>query len=286
MSTAGKVAAGVGAVGAGLALRKPMATLKGLNALRLQLMLSGFALPKSILGNVGAVAAESMERGSTKPLREFFSRQTLRDAKDAWKATKAAGPMPGVDPGTTLSIAGRNLPSPGRAMGAMDVATRNSLERSGLSADDAARAVFQTPLEGQLASTLETEPAKYLIPFRRTPFNQFFEGFKAMGKENRAAHPRVLAGYGAAGAVHGATTADEQYPVTIPLAIAGAAKYGVPYALAALASRHYLGQAKTPGGVAGTILPLSEYGIESGITAPERAFEPAAVRAIRRMRGY
>lgn len=248
--------------------------LKLANSLRQQLMLSGFALPKSLLGNVGAAVEASLERGTTNPLRQLFSGETLKDVGRAWKAGGEVGPTPGV-----LS----KIPSPGKAMGSADVATRNALQRAGLSEEEAASAVLQSPIEGRLGQVLESPVARFVHPFRRTPFNQFIEGWGKVKNWRQA--PKTMATYTGAGAIHGAATADEDYPLSVPLAIAGSARYGLPYGLAAAAGRAAMG-ARTGGGIAGSVLPVSEYGVEEatspeGITKP--FIEPAALRALRRI---
>lgn len=295
------LAGGAALAGAGYYAYKHPATIIGklgsyLNAARQQLMLSGLALPKSILGNVGAVAARSMEEGSFAPLKAFFSPETWQDAKTAYKTGASVGPAMG-------QIANVNIPGPmpGRIMGALDTATQGALKRSGSTPYEAEAALFQTPLGGRstgyglpdeiaegmpydkrfgdLSKVLDSPTAKYVFPFRRTPYNQFFEGLKTIKDME---HPAVLAGYSAAGAVHGAATSDEQYPLTIPLATAAAAKYGVPYAGAAVIGR-YLTEGKGGGGIAGSMLPTSEYGTEQSLTDPFAPFtNPSAARVLKK----
>lgn len=278
MSTGEKVAAGVGAaglVGAGILARKPgMARtgLEGLNAIRQQLMLSGHALPKSVLGGVGAAGAMSAETRSLRPLKELFSRATVRDIAKAYKGGGVGGgPVPG---GTTLPG-----PTPGRIMGSVDEGIQSALQRAGATADEAQAALLQTPLTGgrmgQLGRVLESPAMKYLVPFRRTPFNQFIEG----GQEILSMqHPGVLAGYTGAGAAHGALTEDEQYPVSLPFGVAASGKYGLPYGLGAMAGRALAG-GKGAGGTAASVLPVSEYGFEQALTDPLKPFKkPAFMR--------
>lgn len=270
---------GAGLLGAGALLgtaalaRKPGLVMKGLgklNAVRQQLMLSGYATPKSVLGNIGATAIESAERGTTAPLRQLFSRQTARDFVENYK-------NPVLEPGSTI-IAG---PTPGRVMGAMDTATRNALRRGGLSATEAERAVLQSPLTGDLGEALDSPFMRHLIPFRRTPFNQFLEGGKTYTRAFKGENQIPLAISHIAGAAHGAATADERYPASLGFGTAAAAKYGLPYAVGAVAGR-YLGGGADAGGIATSALPVSEYGIESGITNPLGAFSrPAALRVLR-----
>lgn len=260
-----------GLIGLGLASRRPGFIGKAaskLGALRQQLMLSGLAVPKSILGNIGGATVASAERGTMEPLRQLFSRQMLRDIKGAWRDIPAT-----VDPAYGTTLAG---PTPGRAMGAIDTATRKAMQRAGLTEEEAAREILQAPLTGRLASTLDSPAARYFVPFRRTPFNQFLEGFDTL----KGTHPRVLAGATGAGAIHGAATADEKYPVSLGLGTAAAARYGLPYALGALVGRKLAG-ARTSAGIAGSVLPVSEYGITSSVEAPLQPFaEPALLRLL------
>lgn len=265
------------------------------NAARQQLMLSGLALPKSILGNVGAVTAKSAEEGSLTPLREFFSPETWRDVKTAYRASSEVGPSMGKIPG--VNIPG---PMPGRIMGALDTATQGALKRAGSTPYEAEAELFQTPLGGRstgyglpedvakgmpydrrlgdLGQTLDSPTAKYVFPFRRTPYNQFLEGLRTLkpGFE----YSGVRNAYMAAGAVHGAATSDEQYPMTLPLATAAAAKYGVPYAGAAIVGRALAG-GQGNGGAAGSVLPASEYGLEQSLTDPFAPFvRPSGLRVL------
>lgn len=266
--------------GAGLALLGVLASRSGglgkiagkLGALRQQLMLSGLAAPKSILGNIGGTAIASAERGTLEPLRQLFSKQTLDDFVQAYRRA----------PGATHPVYGPTLPgpTPGRFMGALDEAAQGALQRAGLTAEESAREMLQAPLQGDLAQALDSPIARYLIPFRRTPFNQFTEGFKTLTPANLAAHPRLTGGIAALGAAHGAATADERFPVTIGLGSAAAARYGVPYLLGAVAGRTLAG-APSNAGIASGALPVSEYGITSSVEAPLRPYtEPAILRLL------
>jgi hypothetical protein len=243
-------------------------------------MLSGLALPKSVLGNVGAVVNRSLESGSTAPLKAFFSKQTLRDAKAAYKSQSGVTNNPAGHVGVNLPG-----PMPGRIMGAMDEATQNSIKRSGGTAAEAANETLQTPLGqnfGKMGEALEGPVAQYLLPFRRTPFNQFIEGMKAMDPKRLAANPgqkRALTTHAALGTVHGAATSDDDMPVSVPLAMAAAGRYGMPYGLAALISRVHLAGGKGDAGIPSGMLPVSEYGITSSIEDPLRPFyDPAMSR--------
>jgi hypothetical protein len=267
MAAGGALLAGAAA----LATRNPGALsslFKTGNAVRQQLMLSGLAVPKSMLGNTGALVNTAIERRTMQPLKELLSGRVFKDAVGSYRAGRTGGPAPGVTlPG----------PNPGKVMGAMDDATQQALQRSGLTADESAREVLQSPLGenfGKFGDALEGPVAAHIMPFRRTPFNQFVEGLKTVKPDY--AHKGVTAGYATAGAMHGTATADERYPVTIPLATALAAKYGLPYALAAVAARKLLGGAEEGGGILGSALPVSEYGVEQSLSDPLKPFtEPA-----------
>lgn len=270
------LAGGAGAVGAALLAKKVGLgkIFKVANDVRQQLMLSGLAVPKSVLGNVGATAIASAERRSMAPLKELFSRRTLRDVKAAYNTNT---PYPGATrlPG----------PTPGRIMGAFDDATQNAMQRAGMSPAESAREVLQAPLPGPLAEALDSEAARYMIPFRRTPFNQFLEGFKTISKDNIRKNPALMGTVAGAGATHGAATSDDRYPMSIGLGAAASARYGVPYILAAIAGRKLAG-GRTSAGLAGTTLPVSEYGITTSIEDPLQPFrKPAALTALERLLG-
>lgn len=253
------------------------------NAVRQQLMLSGFAPVKSVLGNVGTGVEAAVEGRGLRPLKELLSLKTLKDAARSMRSGAAQIDNP-VGSAETV-----NLPAwaslPGRFMSGADDATRAALGRAGYNEAEAANAVLQTPLPsnfGKFGEALESPAARYLHPFRRTPFNQFVEGLHRLPFAGKGTTGAKVA-YGVTGAAHGAATEDEQYPVTIPLAIAASGRYGLPYGLAALLGRSLAG-GKGGGGVAGSVLPVSEYGYEQALTDPFGPFtEPAAIRAFERL---
>lgn len=241
-----------------------------LNALRLQSMLAGKAVPKSVLGGVGATVIESAERGTTAPIKALFSRQTLDDIGSAYKAGRQVGPAGSM----TTSLPG---PMPGRIMGAFDEGISKAMQRGGVSVEDAETALLQTPLGknfGKFGESLDSPEARHLLPFRRTPFNQFNQGMLALKESGPAAqlagtarHPRVFNTIAGVGAAHGAATAEDPLPLSLPFAAATAGKYGLPYGAAAIVGR-YLAGGKGSGGVAGSMLPVSEYGVTSSLTDP------------------
>jgi len=276
---AAATAAGLGA----LALWKPAlakAVLGKANAARQQLMLSGFALPKSVLGNVGSAVEASIEGRSLKPLKEMFSRETIKDARQAYKMN-AGLPGAGATAPMNPTLPG---PVPGRIMGAMDEAAQKAHIRAGASREEAQSRMLQSPLEGRLAKALDSPASRYLIPFRRTPFNQFFEGLERL-PGGRSGSGTAKAVYMGAGAAHGAATADDRTPISIPLATAFASRYGLPYAAAAIAARQLAG-GSGGGDIASTVLPVGEYGFESAMTDPTRPFtRPAALTALDKLLG-
>ncbi len=284
------LAGGAALGGAALLASKPGRIGKiagGLNALRQQLMLSGFALPKSMLGNVGAAVNASAERGTMAPLKELFSGQTLKDAVQSFKTGSGAALNPAGHNVTNLPKA---LSLPGRLMGSLDEATQQALQRAGLTAKESATETLQAPLTGGLGQAFESPVASYLHPFRRTPFNQFIEGLKSFqGGQGPlgllGSHPKTQAAYLAAGAAHGAATSEDKAPLSIPLTVAAAGRRGLPYGLAALAGR-LASSGKGGGQIASSVLPVSEYGYEQSLGNPLAPFkEPAAFKAIKRVTG-
>ncbi len=264
---------GGGLAGAALLARKPGLLKSAMagpigkianaaNVARQQMFLTGYALPKSILGGIGSGVERSIETGSTAPLREMLSMETLKDAGKAFKASSRLGP---AGTPTTSKFA-----LPGRAIGAFDTAANNALIRSGATADEASNALLQSPLPKPFAA-LENPVAQYAHPFRRTPFNQWFTGYDKFQKayEGDKTAQKGLAIYGGVGAVHGAATADERYPISVPFGVAASARYGVPYGLGALLGRTLAG-AKDGGGIADQINPVSAYGVEQGFLDPLR----------------
>jgi hypothetical protein len=273
------LAGGAALLGAGVLTRNPGLLAKagrGAMNLRSQLMLTGLAIPKAIVSNVGGAAIQSAERGTLAPIKELLSRETVRDFRSAFSNPAIQHEQAAMAPKF----------SPGRVLGAIDEATQKAMGRAGMSADDAERMTFQTPLNkrfGSFGETLDSPAARYLIPFRRTPFNATYEGFKALKEAPQ--NPKTTAAMLGLGAAHGAATSDEQYPVSMGLGAAAANKYAVPYLIAAAAGRAVSG-GRDPGSVAGEALPISEYGLTSGVTDPTKAFtDPAGYRLVKRLLG-
>lgn len=221
-------------------------------------MLSGLAPLKSLLGNIGGTAYTSIERGSARPLRELFSPRTAREAV----ATFKAGPSY-VSAGPDTAITKLNLP--GRFMGALDTATQSALQRAGLTAEEAATTVLQTPLPARLDEGLKHPVMQYLVPFRRTPFNQLIEGGKAFNANTLGKKVALGTAIGS-GAVEGTVAED---PKTIALGTAFSGRYGLPHALAAGAARAFRTGSKRAGTEAiQGISPVSDYSLSEGVLGP------------------
>lgn len=270
---------GVGGIlGAAALARKPGMLGKlarGANIARMTSFLSGAAAVKNVLSNTGQAAITSAEEGSTNTLRQMLSRETLRDAIDAFKTGAQTGPVPG---GTRMNPFGRIL-------GATDVAAQKAFVRSGRTPEEALELTFQNPLPKEFRA-FENPTAQYVFPFRRTPFNQFFRSAETLpGSEYSRAHPYIVGGSLAAGAAHGALTADEDYPVSLGLGAAGAGKLGMNYAFGALAGRRLAG-GRGSGGLASAILPVSEYGVTQAFEEPLAPFEPEKIAGVRFIRKF
>ena len=282
--------AGIGALAALLAgaMKSPSLAptvskaLQAANAFRQQAMLSGYAPLKSILGNIGAGVEQAAEGKGLTALKEILSPATIKEAASLFKSGG----------GVTANPAGMSdiyelpkiLSLPGRIMGATDQATRNALLRSGMSAKDAEAAVLQTPLSGSGWKTLENPVMRYAIPFRRTPFNQLFEGARKLDLATKGdpATLRAMGLYLPAGAVHGYATADTPYPKSVGFGAAASARYGVPYLVGAAIGRQLAGKSDV-GPIVGQINPISEYGLSEAVT-PKALYkpfvDPAALRVL------
>jgi hypothetical protein len=251
---------------------------RGALDLRKMSMLSGLAPLKSALGNVGSSVYGSIERGSLEPLKEMFSPKTLEDAV----ATFKAGPSyTGSGPASGLSK--WNLP--GRVMGSMDTAAQNALVRAGYTPEEAGVAMLQGKLPPGLTKPLSNPVMEYLIPFRRTPFNQLLEGGKAIGQglTGTTGQKAALATAVGTGAATGALAED---PKSIALGTAFSGRYGLPFALAAGAGRMLSSGSKAKGAEAiQGMSPVSDYSLAEGVLDPisdparSLGLKPAAVPA-------
>lgn len=277
-----------GLLAAGVASRKPGLLAKGARKaldLRQQLMLSGMAIPKAVVGNIGGAAIESAERRTLAPLRQLLSKQTLKDVVAEYRAG-APGHVRAVGTPT-----GKAAHGPGRVLGALDQASQKAFARAGLTAEEAERVTFQTPLGRnfgkEVGEALDSPAARYLLPFRRTPFNVALEGAKTLrpSELQDPAKRALMATAIGAGGVHGAATADDQFPMSLGVGAAGANRLALPYLLAASGGRALAG-GRNAEAVMGEALPVSEYGLASGITHPLTPYtSPALLRVLNRLLG-
>jgi len=277
-----------GALAAGaLALRNPQMAKSAaskiggwLNEARYGSMLSGMAIPKSAMGNIGAAVVTSAERGSTRPLREFLSTQTVRDWVDnVWNA-KALGQAAGgqMQSGVTQGSSWLNLP--GRIIGAGDVATRNALVRAGLTEKEAAIQLLQRPVTDKtLKKAFDNPVARYLFPFRTVPLNTFREGLLRM--DPTAANPHRLVSLGAmgAGAVTGAVTDD---PRTVAMTSPIAGTYAMPYVVGGMIGKYLTGDGEVGPAkqVVAGMSPYSDYAIGTLLDPLRPYTKPAALGAL------
>lgn len=231
------------------------------NQLRIASMLSGLALPKSLLGNAGAIGTAAIEHGTTAPIREAFRIPTnLREAKSAWRG--------GANP-SGIHGAGR-LNIPGRMIGTTDQVTQKLLERAGLSTDEAQRLLLTRQNNAGKSLGIDNPAGRALFPFQKTPFNSLKEGFSG---ENWSTPKRAAMTVGAAGAGDVLANYTDD-PRILGLAAAFAGPRGVP----ALIGAGFGGAGRNA--VAG-ISPLPEWGIPSDMNGLIRltGIEPAALRA-------
>lgn len=243
------------------------------NQARVASFLSGLAVPKSLLGNAGAIVTAAVENGDFNIVKEAFNlKANAQSLKDAWQST--ANPA-------AISGAGK-INIPGRVMGAADQATIDLLKRAGLSEDDAQRLQLQRPNpvgDNNFGKALKSPVGKFVWPFQRTPFNQLAEGISS---ENwKSPHAGDTAGTarrtglslaaGGAGYELGQNTKD---PRILGLAAAMAGVRGVPLLIGAAMG----GAGKNA--IAG-ISPIPEWGIPSKASDLARltGLDPAFIKA-------
>lgn len=219
----------------------------GIEQARMTSMLSGLAVPKSLLGNVGAHLTAALENRSLAPIRALGDVGSIaQDLKTGWQG--------GHNPTMLAGFGKMNVP--GRIMGAADYAATKSLQRAGLT-EDAAKEILLTnenPISGWKA--MQNPLARYVWPFRTTPINQFAQGLTRWQK-----HPGLWGGAIAGGAAAGSVTDD---PETLALisSLAG------PYALPVLAGASMTGGARALQGIS----PVPEWSIVRSFTEPQASF--------------
>jgi hypothetical protein len=223
------------------------------NQARMTSMLSGLALPKSLIGNVGSHLTAALEGKTLKPLQVAFQVKNIaRDLKTGWTHN--------VNPAQTSGIGRFNLP--GRAMGAADYAAMKSLMRAGMTEADAREILLTNANTLTKWKALQGRVGQTLVPFRTISSNQFEQGMTRWKK-----YPAIYAGAVVLGAVAGKNIKDKE-------ALALAAAFTGPYAGPFLA-----GAAITQGGKAlEGISPIPEWGIIKTMTDPFAAFKDSPGR--------
>jgi hypothetical protein len=201
-------------------------------------MLSGFAVPKSVAGNIGAVLARAAETGRAAPIRSFLSPRTVRNY-----FTELRNPT--IAQHTMEQRGAPNLF--GRILGAGDVATHNALVRAGASPDEAQRLLLRTPtgklgFTGTIGELLQSRGGKFVLPFQTTPIGQAVWGFGSLAGKGapRGVSPRRVQALAALAATAGAghtTIRDEATPLEVALTAPFFSAYSVPYLLGSAAGK-------------------------------------------------
>lgn len=235
------LAGGVLGALAGAAAANPGAAVKRFNELRGIGMLSGGALPKSILGNIGAHINAAGEMGSLKPLKELARLpENFKNAKAGWKAQTLPGGS--MTSGAQVEGLGR-LNVFGRLMGALDDSSTASLGRAGVTPKRAKQLQLMedNPVGAgsPLNAAFQNPVGRFLVPFQRVPVNQFAQGAEALaGLAGKATDPMhnsrrfraMTAAAGAGGVLAGSETQD---PITLALTAALAGSRAMPFAVGA-----------------------------------------------------
>lgn len=276
-----------GALAGGLALRNPSmakaAASKAFDVLqgaRHLGALSGAAVPKSTIGNIGAPFVAAAERKSFEPIKQFFTKQTVKDYVRELRDPEAgiAWAERGAEP--TL----RMWNPFGRAMSAGDVATRKALMRAGATPSESARYTLQTPLSelgmhGDLVEALQSKPAQFAVLYRRTPLNLLVHGANAFNK-----HRNLALGAAGVGAVQGSAEGPVSDPFTVAMTAPAAGVYALPYLVGAGAGKLLSGTRGEAARMTRGLAPVPEdVGISVG--EPLRPIEkPAAFSLIDRIR--
>lgn len=238
--------------------------LKLANQVRVTSMLSGLAPLKSILGNVGAHGIAALEgsnlgkgKVNTAPLKELLRLPTnAKNFKDAWKH--------GANPAHVGGFGKLNIP--GRVMGAADQMSQKSLQRAGETAGSAQEMLLTSPNPASKFLGLDSPVGEFLVPFKKTPFNQLKQGLTRPLK-----HPVVGAGAAGAGALAEKYLSDDPKTLGLLSSIAG------PYALPFLLGSAISGQSPKPFQGAS---PIPEWGLAKSFLDPLSPFKkPAAVGA-------
>lgn len=267
-------ALGVGLAGAGAAALAVAAKKYGLgkvfdtlNNVRRQGMLTGLAVPKSLLGNLGAGVTTAIEEGSTAPLTEMLRLPT--NVKNAVAAFKRGASYQG-QPVAQTGLAGL-LNLPGRFLGATDEAAQMALGRAGQAPEQAAKTMLQNEVDlGEgVRNALGTRLGQYLVPFRRTPINQAIGALDTMS--DWSTKGKAAANAAALGA--GFVTGEESEGVGPTIAgTAMMGRRGLPFAGASLIGKLAKGDSRREAAkVMQGASPVSDYSITEGISGPAEA---------------
>lgn len=241
-------------------------------SLRYMGALSGRAIPKSIMGNLAAPFMAAAEKGTTAPIRSFFSPRTVGKYFDELR-------NPTVRDHTMEQVGSPNLF--GRILGAGDVATTEALERGGLTADESARHLLRTPtgklgITGKAQEMLQSRGGRAALMFQTTPANQVVHGGRAaMGLDGRRA--QTLAAISAAlGLGHGSMESSDPLEIAMTAPLAGV--YSAPYLMGAGAGKLARGATSVATGVLRGVSPVPELGRD--IIDPTRFLRPITDPAI------
>jgi hypothetical protein len=217
------------------------------NQARMTSMLSGLALPKSLLGNLGSHFTAAAETKSLAPLKALGDYKAIgSDLATGWKASE--------NPALGGGLSRFNVP--GRIMGAADHAATQSLMRSGLSEAHAKEILLTSPNPVSGWKPLNTNLGKLVVPFKTTPFNQFGEGLTRYAK-----HPGLYVGAAGLGAGAGMLTKD---PDKLGLAMGAMGPYAVPFTVGAMTTAG----ARAAQGIS----PIPEWSIQKTLSEPQAAF--------------
>lgn len=229
-----------------------------LNNARRQGMLTGLAIPKSLIGNLGAGVTTAIEEGRVEPLKEMLRLPT--NVKNAVAAFKRGGQYQG-QPMSKWAI-------PGRILGATDEAATAALGRAGIPAEEAAKTMLQNEVDlgPQVRGALNTKLGQYLVPFRRTPINQ------AVGALETAADwsTKGKAAANAAALGSGFATGEESEGV-VPTGLGAAffGRRGGQFAVGSMLGKMAKGDTKRESAkVLQGISPVSDYSVIEGVQAP------------------
>jgi hypothetical protein len=251
-------------------------------AARYPLLLSGFAVPKSIAGDIGAAINVSAKQRSLNPLRQLFSRETLRDVKQAFREPLTRGTHElseiasrQADDPIIQRIMQANLP--GRVMGAFDIGTRRALQRVGLTPEQAATEVLQNPIPAEYAKALSGRVGRFGVPFQRTGFNVVFGGLDEMQK-----NPAIAAAAAGAGFGTGEVTDD---PIKASLMTPLAGRNALSFALGTIASRVRQGGQRAGEQAAFGLSPIGDETFVGPIARPLRSFERPAYLSVLKFLG-